>query len=247
MVGALAALGIALVAGVIGLSAAEGASAASGSAGVSRKPPGDTPWPLPTPTPTKTVAKPATIQDPIPYGTTRRLQMAAYCRRHYGPAQATWILKPKAVVLHYTGGGLYSSAHNYFAANTPTLGELPGATTTFIIDKNGRIYQQTPLRVRTRHTIGLNYCAIGIEFVQEGGSGPGWACDQIFDRRRQIRAGLRLVAWLRYKYKIPMKYIYGHGTANSSPLFKDLEGWRNDHVDWGPTSVRRFKELLRQM
>ena len=115
--------------------------------------------------------KPAIVNDYVPYGSARKQQMAAYCRRHYGAAQATWVLKPKAVVLHYTAGGSYSSAHNYFSSNAPNLGELPGVCAHFIIDKNGKIYQQLPLGVRCRHTIGLNYAAVGIEFVQEAGIG----------------------------------------------------------------------------
>lgn len=190
------------------------------------------------------MAKPHIIADLVPYGTTRKQQMAAYCKRHYGAAQATWKLKPKAVVLHYTAGGSYSSAHNYFSSNTPNLGELPGVCAHFVIDKNGRIYRQLANGVRCRHTIGLNYVAIGIEFVQEAGSGPTWATNQIFNRSKQINAGLRLVRWLKWKYKMPKKNILGHGTANASPLFKDLEGWRNDHVDWGAAAMRRFKAKL---
>lgn len=200
--------------------------------------------PPPTPKPSATVAKPAIVADLVPYGALRKQQMAAYCKRHYGAAQATWVLKPKAIVLHYTAGGLYSSAHNTFASNTPNLGELPGVCAHFIIDKDGTIYQQLALGVRCRHTIGLNYVAVGIEFVQEGGSGPTWATDQIFKRSKQINAGLHLVKWLQWKYKMPTKNILGHGTANASPLFKDLEGWRNDHVDWNSTSLARFKKKL---
>ena len=203
------------------------------------------PSPSSTPTPKPTVVKaPPIVNDLVPYGATRKRQMAAYCRRHYGAAQATWVLKPKAVVLHYTAGGAYSSAHNYFSSNTPNLGELPGACAHFIIDKNGRIYRQLSTGVRCRHTIGLNYVAVGIEFVQEAGSGPTWACNQIFKRPRQINAGLRLVRWLRWKYKMPMRNVLGHGTANSSPLFKDLKGWRNDHVDWGAAAIARFRKKL---
>jgi len=199
----------------------------------------------PTPEPTVAVGKqPKIVQDLVPYGDSRKEQMVKYCREHYGADQATAVLQPKAIVLHYTAGGSYASAHNYFAANTPNLGELPGACAHFIIDKDGTIYQQAPLNVRTRHTIGLNYCAIGIEFVQEGGSGPTWATGQILNRRKQIGAGLRLVAWLQAKYGIATENVLGHGTANSSPLFKDLKGWHNDHVDWGASAMASFKAKL---
>jgi len=227
-------------------------SSASSTPTKSPKPPSASPAepslpPSPTPKPSATVAKPPIVADPVPYGTARKQQMAAYSKRHYGAAQATWVLKPKAVVLHYTAGGSYSSAHNYFSGNTANLGELPGVCAHFIIDKDGKIYQQLALGIRCRHTIGLNYAAVGIEFVQEAGSGPTWATNQIFNRSKQINAGLRLVRWLKWKYKMPTRNILGHGTANASPLFKDLQGWRNDHVDWNAASIARFKTKLAAM
>jgi hypothetical protein len=32
--------------------------------------------------------------------------------------------------------------------------------------------------------------------------------------------------------------------ANNHRRFKDLEGWRNDHVDWLTTDVRAFRKRL---
>jgi len=168
--------------------------------------------------------------------------MADYSRRHYG--QDTWVLKPSVIVLHYTASATYAAAHATFASNARNLGELPGVASHFLIDKDGTIYQQVPLDVRTRHTIGLNYCAVGIEFVQEAGRAPAWAIDQIFARPAQLEAGLRLVAWLQAAYGIDARNVIGHAMANSSPLFKDLLGWRNTHVDWNAAAVARFKRAL---
>ena len=170
---------------------------------------------------------PPIVQDLVPYGPQRKAEMAAYSRRHYG--QATWALRPQAIVLHYTATSTYAAAHNTFASNAPSLGELPGVAAHFVIDENGTIYQQVPLDVRCRHAIGLDWCAIGIEFVQPAGSGPKWAIAQIFARPRQLDAGLRLVAWLQASYGIGDHDVIGHAMANDSPLFKDLLGRRNDH------------------
>lgn len=41
-----------------------------------------------------------------------------------------------------------------------------------------------------------------------------------------------------------MKDVIGHSMANDSPYFKDLEGWRNDHVDWLRGDVRKLRELV---
>jgi hypothetical protein len=186
--------------------------------------------------------KPAIISQLIPFGARRRAETVAYNRRHYG--QATWRLTPKAIVLHYTAGGTEAGTHATFAADTPNMGVLPGVVAHFVIDRNGRIYQQLSLGIRGRHAVGLNHVAIGIEFVQDAGSGSTWATNQIFARRPQIAAGLRLVRWLQWRYNIATSNVIGHAMANHSPLFKDLLGWRNTHTDWNTAAVRRFHNLL---
>ena len=109
--------------------------------------------------------KPHVIWKPIPYGPRRKAEMAAYAKKHYGIH--SWRLHPKVIVEHYTGSNSFSAAWNTFAANTPDpeLGELPGTCAHFIVDRNGRIYQLVRLSVMCRHTVGLNYVAIGIEHV----------------------------------------------------------------------------------
>ena len=196
----------------------------------------------PTPSPSLIAAAPPIVQDLVPYGPQRKAEMAAYSGRHYG--QATWVLHPQAIVLHYTATSTYASAHNTFAADAPALGELPGVAAHFVIDESGTIYEQVPLDVRCRHTIGLDWCAVGIEFVQPAGSGPRWAIAQIFSRPRQLNAGLRLVAWLEAAYGIDATNLIGHAMANDSPLFKDLSGWHNDHQDWNAAAVARFKRAM---
>jgi hypothetical protein len=69
----------------------------------------------------------------------------------------------------------------------------------------------------------------------------------IFHRKAQIDAGLALVRWLQYRFDIPTKDVIGHGTANDSPYFKDLQGFKNDHTDWGAAQVRLFQKRLREL
>ena len=83
--------------------------------------------------------------------------------------------------------------------------------------------------------------------VQEAGPGPAWADRQILDRKPQIRAALRLVAWLQDRYGIATGDVIGHSMANDSPYFKDLQGWRNDHTDWLKRDVKEFRKRLRRL
>jgi len=188
------------------------------------------------------VTEPAIVWAPIPYTNRRRAQTAAYSLRHYG--RATTRLDPKVIVLHFTAGSTYAAARAVFTANAPHRGELPGVSTHFVVDKDGTIYQLLPTDVCARHAIGLNWCAIGIEMVQETGVGAHWADRQILHRPAQVEATLRLVAWLQAKYGIAARDVVGHAMANGSPYFNDLQGWRNDHTDWQAADVREFRARL---
>jgi N-acetyl-anhydromuramyl-L-alanine amidase AmpD len=172
--------------------------------------------------------------------------MALYSKRHYGGRR--WrLIHRRVIVLHFTGGNSYSSAWNTFASNSPNHGELPGVCAHFIIGKRGTIHKLVSLKIRCRHAIGLNYTAIGIEMVQPTGAGAHWADRQILQRRRQIRSALHLVRWLRSRFRIRMRNVIGHAMANSSPFFKDLEGWTNTHTDWLRRDVKVFRRRLRQI
>jgi N-acetyl-anhydromuramyl-L-alanine amidase AmpD len=154
---------------------------------------------------------------------------------------------PRAVVLHFTasGPGSEPGVHALFAANQPNRGELPGVCAHFVVDQDGTIYQQVPLKLMCRHTIGLNDRALGIEMVQETGAGAHWADQQILHRPAQRRSVVCLLRWLLWRYRIPVRSVIGHATANDSPLFRDREGWVNDHTDWRAADVAELRGLLR--
>ena len=172
--------------------------------------------------------------------------MAAYSQRHYG--QRTWRLRnPRVIVLHYTTSATYAPARNTFASNAPVLGELPGSCAHFIIGKSGVIHRIVPLRIRCRHTIGLNHTAIGIEIVQEQLSSSHRSDLAILHRRPQLNAALHLVRWLQARYGIRARNVIGHAMANDSPYFRDREGWRNDHTDWQRRDVVTFRRHLRRL
>ncbi len=178
----------------------------------------------------------------IPFPASRQAEMAAYSLRHSGSGTAQ--LSPTVIVLHYTAGGTWSSTRESFAADVAHLGELPNVCAHYVVDQDGTVYQLVPTTTRCRHTIGLNDVAIGIEMVQDGGSGPTWADRQILDRPAQVGAALALVRCLQSQYGISTSNVIGHAMANTAPQFHDILGWRNDHVDWQPADVAVFRSRL---
>jgi N-acetylmuramoyl-L-alanine amidase len=183
--------------------------------------------------------KPHIVWKPIPYGPARRAEMAAYANKHYGIR--SWVLHPHAIVEHVTATDSFSSVWNAFAANTPDpeLNELPGDCAHFVIDRDGTIYQLVPLGVMCRHTVGLNYVAIGIEHV-------GTSDAEVLHDAAQMRASLALTAWLMWKYAIPLANVIGHNESLTSPLHKELYApWRcQTHGDWAHADMVVYRARL---
>ncbi len=189
--------------------------------------------------------KPVIIQKLVPFGDARKAQTAAYCKKRYH-LNSSWLVHPKVIVLHFTSGPDLMSAWNTFASNSAYMGEKPGVSAHFLIDKSGAIYQCVPLALIARHAIGLNYTAVGIEFVQEVAKGKTghWADQQILSRTKQVNAGLTLVRWLKARYHIGKVDVIGHAMANSSPYFKDFTGVKNATGDWVEPDILAFRARL---
>src|SRR6202789_3768863 len=111
-------------------------------------------------------ARPPIVQDPIPFGPKRKREMAAYSERHYG--EHTWRLThPHVIVEHMSEASSVAADFNTFADDVPDveLHELPQVCPHFVVGSSGRIFQMVNLRPRCRHTVGLNWTAIGIEHI----------------------------------------------------------------------------------
>ncbi len=184
--------------------------------------------------------RPHIVWKPIPYGHRRKAEMAAYAARHYG--LHTWRLHPKVIVEHFTGSDSFSSAWNTFAADRPDpeLGELPGTCAHFIVDRDGTIYQLVRPTVMCRHTVGLNYVAIGIEDV-------GTSDAEILHDHAQLRASLRLTAWLVGRFHIRIRNVIGHNESLSSPYHRErYKPWAHQtHGDWRHADMDVYRGKLR--
>jgi beta-N-acetylhexosaminidase len=186
--------------------------------------------------------KPHIVWKPIPFGSQRKAEMAQYAEKHYGIH--SWVLHPKVIVEHYTGSDSFSAAWNTFADNAPDpeLGELPGPCAHFIVDRDGTIYQLVKLNIMCRHTVGLNYIAIGIEHV-------GTSDREILDDPAQIRSSLELTAWLVGRFHIKIRNVIGHNESLSSPYHRELyKPWAHQtHQDWKHADMNVYRSRLRAL
>src|SRR3954462_3996601 len=137
------------------------------------------------------VPQPAIVQKPIPFSRGRKREMRAYAKRHYG-IDSYRLRDPKVIVEHYTVTSTFQQTWNTFAPDVadPELHELPATCSHYVIDRDGTIYQLVPRSIMCRHTVGLNYTAIGIEHV-------GSSDAEILRNAAQLTASLRLTRWLR--------------------------------------------------
>ncbi len=169
--------------------------------------------------------------------------MAAYSLRHYG--RATWRLRnPRVIVEHVAATSSVSAVYNTFAADVPDveLHELPNVCAHFVISSSGRIHQLVNLRTRCRHTVGLNWTAIGIEHV-------GYADSDALGNSRMMRASLRLTQYLRCRFGIRVHDVIGHAESLSSPFHHELvPSLRTQtHGDWRHSSMRVYRRRLRRL
>jgi N-acetylmuramoyl-L-alanine amidase len=188
-------------------------------------------------------ARPEIAIWPIPFGPKRKHEMAAYSERHYG--HRAWRLRhPKAIVEHMAQAGSAAAVRGAFAPDVPDveLHELPNVCAHFVISSSGRIYRLVNLRTRCRHTVGLNWTAIGIEHT-------GFADSDALGNRRQLRASLRLTQYLRCKFQIRVHDVIGHRESLSSPYHHELvPSLRHQtHGDWRHGSMRVYRRKLRRL
>lgn len=174
---------------------------------------------------------------------TRKREMLAYAARHYGIRDYR-LPDPKVIVEHYTASADVKSAYNTFASDTPDpeLRELPGLCAHFVVDRDGIIYQLVPLWIMCRHTVGLNYTAIGIEHV-------GFSDHEVLSNRAQLRASLALTSWLRCRYRIPLPDVIGHNESLSSSYHHEfVPSLRNQtHADWSRADMDVYRAMLKRV
>jgi N-acetylmuramoyl-L-alanine amidase len=188
-------------------------------------------------------AKPPIHKKLIPFPQKRKREMAAYSKDHYG--QYKWRLNnPRVIVEHYAEAGSISAIFNTFAPDRPDVEfhQLPGVCSHFAVSAGGGIYKFVPVSIRCRHTVGLNWTAIGIEHV-------GFSDQDILDRPAQLNASLKLTQWLRCRFGISVSNVIGHNESLSSPFYKELDPRfkGQTHGDWNHADMQTYRSDLAKL
>jgi N-acetyl-anhydromuramyl-L-alanine amidase AmpD len=173
---------------------------------------------------------------------TRKREMRAYSKRHYG--YASFKLEPRVIVEHIAVAPTWKSVWNTFEPDVPDpeLHELPNVCSHYVIGEKAQIVELVPPRLRCRHTVGLNHVAIGIEHV-------GYTDGDVLHNKRRLRASLRLTAWLRCRYGIAIKNVIGHNESLSSPYHRErVKRLKHQtHGDWSHASMKVYRRRLARL
>ncbi len=184
------------------------------------------------------------ISKPIDYSRERIRLSLEYLKDHYNITQSTPIISPKIIVLHYTAGGTVETNYRYFnkthlesARGTLKKQSTLNVSSQFIVDRDGTIYQLMEPDMFARHTIGINYCAIGVENI-------GSRTQPLTEK--QALANAQLIRYLTKKYRI--EYLIGHseyGAFRGSGLWKETDpGYFTIKDDPGKDFMKKVRLLV---
>ena len=187
--------------------------------------------------------KPTINKKLIPYTKKRKREMAAYSKRHYG--QYKWRLNnPQVIVIHYAEAGSIGTIYNTFRTDQPDVEfhELPNVCSHYAVSASGAVYKFVPPSIRCRHTVGLNWTAIGVEHV-------GFSDQDILGRPAQLNGSLKFVQWLRCRFGISVNNVIGHNESLSSPFYKELDPRfkGQTHGDWNNADMQIYRSDLAKL
>lgn len=161
---------------------------------------------------------PKIVQKPITWNQERAQLSLDYLKNRHGLRQSVPVIQPKMIVVHWTANNSVNATFNTFnPVRLPGRPELTKASalnvsSQFVVDRDGTIYQFLPDTIFARHTIGLNYCAIGIENI-------GGRQHPLTDA--QLKANEELIRYLSKKYAV--EYVIGH---HEYQRFKKTSWWK---------------------
>lgn len=184
------------------------------------------------------------LDKPIIFDEERRELSLDYLARRHGIKQAEPYIKPKMIVLHWTAISTLDSTFNVFNPSIlPGRADLQAASklntaVQFLVDRDGTIYRLLSDTTFSRHCIGLNYCAIGIENIGNNDL-----------TEAQLRANVQLVRYLKQKYTI--EYLIGHYEYKDfigTPLWKETDpNYLTEKADPGKAFMQSVRKRVKDL
>mgnify|MGYP005750612891 FL=1 len=179
------------------------------------------------------------IDKPITWNAEREQLSLQYLKDRHGLEQNTASIKPQMVVVHWTAIDNIEVTFDVF--DPPTLGgraDLTGASnlnvsSQFLIDRDGTIFRLLPDTTFARHTIGLNYLAIGVENV---------GSDDMPLTKKQLQANEALIRYLKRKY--PIEYVIGHHEYQN---FQGTELWKEADPNYRTVKTDPGDKFMNQL
>ena len=186
----------------------------------------------------------------LPQENQRKKLTVEYLKRHTpkhqlrGDPKEDVYMKPRVIVLHWTGGPSLKTAWNTFSSATLRgRKKLKKASALnvgahFLVDRDGSIFRLVEEQRIMRHCIGLNHVAIGVENV---GGGKRWPLT-----KAQQKANARLVRYLASKY--PITHLIGHyeyRNMESHPYFSEADPkYQTIKIDPGTEFMRAVRRQV---
>lgn len=179
------------------------------------------------------------IDKPITWNAEREKLSVQYLKDRHGLEQNTASIKPKMVVVHWTAIDNIEVTFDVF--DPPTLGGRADLTSAsnlnvssqFLIDRDGTIFRLLPDTTFARHTIGLNYLAIGVENV---------GSDDMPLTKKQLQANEALIRYLKRKY--PIEYVIGHHEYQN---FQGTELWKEADPNYRTVKTDPGDKFMNQL
>lgn len=190
------------------------------------------------------------VKKPVTFDEQRTNLSLQYLKERHGIDTGQINIDPKMIVIHYTVIPTLEGTIRAFQA--PTLPSARAGISSasqlnvsaqFVVDRDGTIYQILPDETTfARHTIGLNYAAIGVENVGDGDALPLTAA--------QLEANVNLVRYLKGQYQ-GIEYLIGHQEYNlfrGHELWKETDpGYRTEKSDPGIQFMEDIRNQLKNL
>lgn len=176
-------------------------------------------------------------------------------------------MQPRVVVVHYTAVPTLAGTLRVFRAETIDAGRGQVAANgrlnvgiQFVVDRDGRVYRLFPETTITRHVIGLNHVAIGIENIGSedisadqlrGRVGPDGNGRQLTPA--QLDANIALIRSLKNRYPT-LEWVIGHQEYRDfehpahpgRALFVEaVPGYRTEKIDPGKRFIKELRRRLK--